>query len=387
MAVNLMNNVQKNMSDFHKLNEQISTEKKLNRISDDPAGLATAIRHRGNFSAYEQYSENIRDADEYLRMTDIVLNRFQDILTKARVIAETTATETANDMEKEIAARQIQELIDEALGLANTKMRDRYLFSGTNGEFPAYSLEGRVLDPVASTLNQYNDIVTSHGEYNGTGEFIVKFVRAGDVGDPDLDSTAMYQISSDGGQTWTEATHFTNLSLQITDSDGNPTGLNLTFRPGQIGEGDEFRLNVVKGRYMGDDGTVLFNNNMFSRVHTNVNGQELFENHGFFDTLYSLKFALESGNGLEVQENLEKLGHIQSAMQHSVTSTGQALNRLEITRGNLTMMHENVLESIQAIEKIDVVQLLTRFAMTENALNASIAALSKVFPMSLMNYI
>ena len=388
MMSNLMYEVGRNMSDFQKYNEMIANqEKRLNRLSDDPAGLATTIRHKGNQTAYQQYEMNIRDADEYLKATDIALNQIQTILYKAREIAESVATETSHAVEKEVAAQQIQEYINEAIGIANTKQRDRYIFAGTNGEYPAYSLEGRVLEPLGSTSNVYNDIVTSHGEYAGTGEFIIKFVKGGDVGEPELDTTAMYQISSDGGLTWSEATHFTNLAMQITDVDGNPTGLNLTFKPGYIGEGDMFRLQVVKGKYMGDDATIEFNNNMFSRVHTNVNGQNTFEDVGFFDNLYKLKNACMNGNNLEIQEALDDLGKLQVTMQNQVTSMGQALNRLEITKNNLMMLNENVLESIQAIEKMDVVELLSRFGMAESALNSSIAALSKVFPVSLINMI
>jgi flagellin-like hook-associated protein FlgL len=387
MMNGLMHHVSKNMAEFHKVNEMIATEKRINRLSDDPAGLASAIRHRGNASTYDQYSLNIRDAEEHLRMTDMALSKLQVIIDRAREIAETSSTETSSIIEKEIAANQIQELINEAIGIANTKNRDTYVFSGTQGEFPAYSLYGRVLTPQASTLNHYNDLVTAGGEYHGTAEFIVKFVQGGPVGDPALDTTAMYQISSDGGQTWSDAKRFTSLAMQITDSDGNPTGLTMTFSPGDLGEGDEFRLQVVSGKYMGDDGRIEFNNNMFSRVHTNVNGHDLFEDSRFFDIMYKLKNALNSENNLEVQESLEELGKLQSNIQHLVTSTGQALNRLEITKLNLTMLKENVFESIQSIEKADIIEILARFAMTENALNASVAALSKVFPASLMNYL
>ncbi|MCL2064962.1 MAG: flagellar hook-associated protein FlgL [Candidatus Cloacimonetes bacterium] len=387
MFNNLTNQVNRNMTDYYKLNEMISTEKRINRISDDPAGLNSAMRHQGNAAAYEQYVLNVRDAEESLRATDMALNRIQDILAKAREIAETNATETASPMERQIAADQIQELISEMLGMANYKVRDRYIFSGTDGEFPAYSLEGRVLPPLGSTENLYNEIVTSEGEYAGTAEFLIKFVQAGDVGDPDLNTTAMYQISSDGGETWSEATYFTNLTIPITDAEGNETGLTMTFSPGALGEDDLFRLQVVPGKFLGNGDLVEFNNNMFSRVNTNVSGQALFEDSGFFDTLYQLKNALQHGNVNEISEGLAHLDQLQTNMQMQVTTTGIELNRLEVTKANLTMLRENVLENIQSIEKLDVVEVLTRFAMTENALNASIAALSKIFPQGLINYI
>ena len=387
MFQGLINQVSRNMSDYHKYNEMISTERRINKISDDPAGLATALKHRGNSSAYQQYSSNIKDGEEFLRATDSALSHLQDVLVRAREIAETTATETASQMEKEVAAEQIQQIIDEALGIANTKMRDRYLFAGTNGEQPAYSLNGRLLTPLASTGNVYNNTVTAEGSYDGTAEFIVKFSQAGSVGDSSLPTTAKYQISHDGGATWSDEQSFTNLTIPITDQDGNNTGLTMTFNPEELGVGDEFRLQVVSGKYMGDEGHIEFNNNAFSRVKTNVNGKELFEDTKFFDSLYQLKNALEHGNNIEISAAIGHLDSLQSSMQTLVTSSGMALNRLEISKNNLTSLQENVIENIQNIEKVDVVEVLTRFAMTENALNSSVAALSKVFPKGLLSYI
>ena len=60
------------------------------------------------------------------------------------------------------------------------------------------------------------------------------------------------------------------------------------------------------------------------------------------------------------------------------------LNRIEITESNLTSLQENVLDNIQQIEKVNVVDILSKFTQVENALNSSISALSNVFPNSLM---
>ncbi|MDD4156806.1 MAG: flagellar hook-associated protein FlgL [Candidatus Cloacimonetes bacterium] len=387
MYESLLNNVNKNLSDYHKYNEMISNERRINKISDDPAGVAIAMKHKGNSSAYDRYVENISDAEEYLKATDSALNHIQDIVVRAREIALTASTETASDMEKQVAADQIQQIIDESIGIANTKMRDRYLFAGTNGNEPAYSLNGRVLQPYASTDNVYNDVVTVNGEYEGTGDFIVKFVESGTVNDNVATNTAKYQVSQDGGETWSETIELGNNTANIIDKDGNDTGLSLDFKRGFLEVGDEFRLNVVAGNYQGDDANIAFNNNSYSRITTNVTGQQLFEDTGYFDSLYQLKYALDNGNNIEISDAIGKLDALQSNMQPMVTASGLALNRLEISKNNLVSLQENVLESIQGIEKVDAVEVLTKFAMTEKALNSAVAALSKMFPTSLTEYL
>jgi flagellin-like hook-associated protein FlgL len=197
----------------------------------------------------------------------------------------------------------------------------------------------------------------------------------------------MFQFSSDGGLTWSESQYFTNMTIPVTYSDGKETGLFMLFTPGFIAEGDEFRLNVVPGRFSGNEHHKDVNNNMFSRITSNVTGFDVFEDSGLMDTLYRIKFALQGGNNLEVSQALADLEVKQSDMQQLIVTTGITMNRLEVTKSNLMLQTENVLDNIQNLEQLDVVDLLTRYAMAENALNASIAALSQVFPMSLMNYI
>ena len=72
-------------------------------------------------------------------------------------------------------------------------------------------------------------------------------------------------------------------------------------------------------------------------------------------------------------------------IQSKVTSTGINLNRLEITHNNLISLNDNVIDHIQSIEKIDITEILSRIAMVENALNASITSMSKVIPQNLLS--
>ena len=159
----------------------------------------------------------------------------------------------------------------------------------------------------------------------------------------------------------------------------------MNFEVGDFAVGDQFKQQIGMGNYQGDSGHISFNTNFNSKIVNNVNGQELFEDTGFFDSLYKLKNALESHNKTEIAEVAEELDTLEEGIQTKVTKTGVNLNRLEIAENNLTALSENVLASIESIENIDLVDVASRFTQAENALTASITALSKVFPQSLLS--
>ena len=118
---------------------------------------------------------------------------------------------------------------------------------------------------------------------------MIRFAKDGSVGAESNMETTTYQISEDNGQTWSNAQALTNLKLEIKNSDGSKSGVELEFTDNEFKEGDTFMVQVAMGSYQGDNGKIAFNTNIHSKIETNINGQEIFEESGFFDSVYKLK--------------------------------------------------------------------------------------------------
>ena len=65
--------MQKNLSAYMESNEQGSTQKKINRPSDDPAGTYRVLTTRNDIEATDQYQSNVDTAKGWLALTDNVL--------------------------------------------------------------------------------------------------------------------------------------------------------------------------------------------------------------------------------------------------------------------------------------------------------------------------
>lgn len=386
MFNSLLANLNKNVDNYQKINEQAATEMRINRPSDDANGLANSTIMKSQQNSYTQYLKNVTEAKNYLKGADSALNQLQDLIIKIREFAQTNATETSTPIEMDIAAAQIDQFIEEAVNIANTKVNNRYIFAGFQNDNAAYDNTARILQPYASTNNTYSGIVKSNGQYTGSDNksYMIKFVKDGHVGDSGDSNTTMYQISDDNGETWSSTKELTNLKIDIRNSDGSLSGIDLTFQDKEFKSGDLFMVQVGFGNYQGDNGSIAFNTNFNSKIKTNINGQEIFEDSGFFDSVYKLKNALLARNYSEISETVKELDDLHTGIQSKVALTGINLNRAEVTESNLTSLSENVLENIQSIEKVNIIDILSKFSQAESALNSSITALSNVFPNSLM---
>ncbi len=374
-------------AEYQQTLQNISSEKKLNKPSDDPTGMSNTTRYRAELASYEQYMENMNEAQEYLLAVDNAMQEFNDILSRAREIAEQGATGSTTESTREVLAQEVEELIGQSLQTANTTVRGDYIFAGYNTNEPAYADIGRPSGPYSPLENTYDgEASVFNTNPEGTnqkdgGEYLVRIVTAGGIG------TAEYQVSEDGGDTWGSVKTVQSTNEIYDDINGTDSYIRMSFTAGTFEVDDEFTVEMEPGLYMGDSGVIEFNANKNTKLQINITGQELLEDTGYFDILSELKNSLQNNNMPEVSEKLEELKELQISMKEYTTKAGQRLNKVESVQNNLTVMSENLQSSIAGIEEPDLYEAISLLAKQEYALQASTQMLGKVFPVSLMNYI
>lgn len=124
------NYINKHYEDMYRVNEQLSSGKKINRPSDDPIGCSKVLNYRNVLSSLEQYSANCDTAATWLENTESALSQVTDLLTSAKTLATQMATDSYNEDEREALAVQAEELYDQLLQIANTEINGKYIFSG-----------------------------------------------------------------------------------------------------------------------------------------------------------------------------------------------------------------------------------------------------------------
>ena len=90
------NNIFLSQSRYAELMEQISSQKRINRPSDDPVGTRTVLDYRGIKSSIEQYKRNVDGASGWLSVTETKLTGARDLVSRLREIAVSQGSANAS---------------------------------------------------------------------------------------------------------------------------------------------------------------------------------------------------------------------------------------------------------------------------------------------------
>ena len=130
MVDNMMRNLQDNMKKLDKLNQQLSSGKKFSKPSENPIGAAESMELESVLSNHGQYLDNIGEAKDWMRSSESALKNSGKILQRAREQAVYGANGTLSEGDRKQIATEIGELKKELINVANSKLGDRFLFSG-----------------------------------------------------------------------------------------------------------------------------------------------------------------------------------------------------------------------------------------------------------------
>jgi flagellar hook-associated protein 3 FlgL len=122
--------------------QQVTTGRRINQLSDDPAAAALAVGEHATISGIDAYTSTASDASSRLSAADAVMNGYIDKLTAAITAATSAQGSTATPSTRAAAAQQIRGLRDSILGDLNTKFGGTYLFSGAKTDTAPYAQVG-----------------------------------------------------------------------------------------------------------------------------------------------------------------------------------------------------------------------------------------------------
>ena len=137
MADTVLNSLYKNTQQLLKLQEVVSSEKRINRPSDDPIGMGKILDYRKVLSSIDQYNTNITRGKTQIDLTESCLEAIDDLVLKARRIA---VDQSAGELEtRPTAAQEVKNIYDQILQLANTRLGDTYILSGHQTDTAPFS--------------------------------------------------------------------------------------------------------------------------------------------------------------------------------------------------------------------------------------------------------
>ena len=121
-----------------RVQRQIATGQRIDSPSDDPQAMRRVLDLRAELRVLNQYQDNIGKVRENSTVAYSSLNAMKKLNDRAGEIA-TMADGSKSTEALGAYGKEINQLLEEAVRLANTKHRDVYIFSGTNSTTATYS--------------------------------------------------------------------------------------------------------------------------------------------------------------------------------------------------------------------------------------------------------
>jgi flagellar hook-associated protein 3 FlgL len=153
MSSRALRDLQTNYAGLAKAQEQVSTARKLNRASDDPAQARVAVKVRDSLNALAQHLRNIDTAERYTDTAETALSSAGDAAIRLKELALQAANGTLSPADRSAIAAEVTQLSASLVGLANAKNGEDYVFSGQSTRTPAYASAGAAYDGDAGALN------------------------------------------------------------------------------------------------------------------------------------------------------------------------------------------------------------------------------------------
>ena len=130
--------------------EEVSSGKKVQAPSDNPANYAQNLEVLAQQSQNSQYKSNLNSLQTAASYYQTSVNSLSNVLTTIQQLAVQQASSTADSNSRSSAGTEVNDLIQQLAAVGNTKVGDTYIFGGTESNNPAYTVDTSSGTPVVT---------------------------------------------------------------------------------------------------------------------------------------------------------------------------------------------------------------------------------------------
>ena len=355
--------------------EQISSGKRVNRPSDDPAAAERINQFRNVLKTTERRLGTVNEGIGRLNLSDSLLDRAGNTVQRAMELAIQMRNDTNTAVARRNAAQEVQQLIGGLADIANFELNGRFIFAGSQTQTAPY-----VPGSVTAAANTGNTggatITTAVGSPTALqpDAYQIRFTTGTsfDVVNFTTGQTVL------AGQTYANGTPFSFDGIDVTLSDsGAPpaTGDQFLVRVGYVYQGDGAVIDVE----IGDGQTVT----------TNIAGNQVFSGPtvDVFQNLQDFHQSLVANDVAGIEAAIGQFDSALAQVTDARATIGARVNRLDTVKESLDLLTVNTQTLRSTFEDADFAKVASDLASLQSTLEASMATLTRQFETSLLNFI
>jgi flagellar hook-associated protein 3 FlgL len=263
-----LRNMQKSMQRVDKLNNQVTTGKKISAPSEDPVVAIRALKLRTTVDQLDQYkNKNIQDALSWLDTTQTSVQNVYDRLQDVYYYCEQGAQDTFQTKDRHTIVEELHELKDAICREGGMTYAGRYLFSGykteTNLIFQdAASKEGlsyKITEDISPDKIENKNVVLNEIDASKVDGIIA---GTDTYNSPVSESVYKLRLSYndlDKAQS--------DINIELKDADGNVLSV-LTPKVKQVADSATYyKVEAADGiNYIPETGEIIFDQTMYDTV-------------------------------------------------------------------------------------------------------------------------
>ncbi len=139
----------KTLSSYNEASSVVSTGKKIQHPSDDPAGYAQTMQIDASLSHLDQLQRNIVTGKTWLSTSESAVDSIRETILDAKDLALTMSNDSYNEEDRISAAGQVHELLETLIDYANSQVNGQYIFAGTKTDTCPYRIDETTDPPTA----------------------------------------------------------------------------------------------------------------------------------------------------------------------------------------------------------------------------------------------
>ena len=355
--------------------EQISSGKRVNRPSDDPAAAERISQFRNVLRTTERRIQTVNEGVGRLDLSDKVLEQAGFTFQRAGELAVGIRNDTNRAAERRNTALEVQQLILGLAGIANTQLNGRFIFAGNETQTEPFVL-GTATGSVG-TANTGGATITasvataSALQPNG---YQVQFTSPTQFDVVNL--TTNQSVSTGNSYTSGATFSFDGVDVAITNGGSPPaTGDQFNVRVGYAYQGDGAALEVEIG-----DGQT---------VQVNIPGSQVFSGPltNLFENLQDFHQALVTNDVDGIDTAIGQFTQSLAQVNNARATIGANGNRLTTIQDSLDLLAVNTQGLRSDFEDADFAKVASDLTSLQATLEASLATLNRQFETSLLNFI
>lgn len=373
MSNSMILNLQRQSEQLFNVQTQIATQKRLNKPSDDPAGMGRVLEYRSKLAVMDQYQQNIEQGRTLIEINELTLDLIDELIGLAREIALTYGNPDTSPDAKQLAADEVDDLYDQIVQLANSKTGSDYLFSGHQTDTPPFGhvveISGGLAGDIIFGLSADATNVTI--EIRDASDTVVRTITPG-AGGTDGINTVPWNGNDGVGALLPDGQY--TFSITAGDAAGDPVPDYFTYN------GDNGQLPVIIGENVA--------------VQLDMDGSNFFapvDGVDVFELLQDLVVGLRNPDGqagsAQITATFDQLDQARVQLSNKRTEYGPKLYRLEYAENHWSNLSANIEMAIGKIENADITRAAVELRSLELAYETTLATAARMIQPGLLNFL